>query len=259
MGSIAGLVSSPLFSLYAAGKAGLGRFIESVNIELEMGGFSNRILNVSLDSLKDTRFSGGENNPGMLKDLAEDIIGRMQKREELFIPEYEEIFKRALDFYIKTPRQFGIDSYNYLINHNSLNHKPQCKVGYLSGTFDLFHVGHLNLLERAKLYCDYLVVGVYPSGKRKGKETYIPHDERIRIISSLKCVDRVIEAPPEDSDAYSIVPYDFLFVGSDYKGTPRFLRYEDIFKNTETKIIYFPYTTGTSSTQLRDVLSRYVR
>ena len=127
-------------------------------------------------------------------------------------------------------------------------------IGYLSGTFDLFHIGHLNLLKRAKEHCDYLVVGIHKDASHKGKETFIPFDERCEIVKHIDYVDEVIQACREDSDVWEIVKYDFLFVGSDYKGTERFNRYEEFFKDKGVKIIYFPYTTGTSSTQLRKVI-----
>ena len=136
--------------------------------------------------------------------------------------------------------------------------EKDCKpvVGYLSGTFDLFHIGHLNILKRAKENCDYLVVGIHRDGSHKGKKTFIPFEERMEIVKSIKYVDEVIESEREDCDVYlkGRVKYDRLFVGSDYKGTERFNRYEKLFEGTGVKIVYFPYTQGTSSTQLRDAL-----
>ena len=136
--------------------------------------------------------------------------------------------------------------------------EKDCKpvVGYLSGTFDLFHIGHLNILKRAKENCDYLVVGIHRDGSHKGKKTFIPFEERMEIVKSIKYVDEVIESEREDCDVYlkGRVKYDKLFVGSDYKGTERFNRYEKLFEGTGVQIVYFPYTKGTSSTQLRDAL-----
>ena len=133
--------------------------------------------------------------------------------------------------------------------------KPQVVVGYLSGTFDLFHIGHLNLLRRAKQHCDYLIVGVHESGSWKGKQTFIPYEERLAIIESIKYVDMAVKSFTEDSDAYDAYHFDRLFVGSDYKGTERFNRYEEYFKDKGVEIVYFSYTQGTSSTQLRDAIS----
>lgn len=126
--------------------------------------------------------------------------------------------------------------------------------GYLSGTFDLFHVGHLNLLRRAKSLCDHLVVGVHENGARKGKETYVPLKERMKIVAACRYVDEVIPAPAEDSDAWMLYRYQRLFVGSDYLGSERFQRYEEYFKGKGVEIVYFPRTVGTSSTQLRRAL-----
>lgn len=257
MGSIAGLVSSPLFSIYGATKAAICNGVESLNIELEKAGSSNRILVVAPGSIKGTRFNGGENDLEATKQLAEEILKRIFNRETLYIPQYEEIFKSVIDQYHTDPHAYGIHSYDYKCQCGRFNEKPQMKIGYMSGTFDLFHVGHLNLIRRAKHCCDYLVVGVHRDASHKGKETFIPLEERMDIVRNIKYVDKVILSEREDSDVYfkDIVKYDYLFVGSDYKGTERFNRYEELFKDTGVKIIYFPYTQGTSSTQLRRVIS----
>ncbi len=257
MGSIAGLVSSPLFSLYAATKAAICRLTESLNIELEKSGTDNRILNVSPGSIKGTRFNGGDNDLTQTSLLAKEIIKRMYCHSTLYIPQYEEVFKGVIDRYHTDPHQYGMDSYEYKMNCGRFNDKPQLIIGYLSGTFDLFHIGHLNLLRRAKQHCDYLVVGVHKDASHKGKSTFIPYEERVEIIRSIGYVDKVIPSEPEDCDIYikGIVKYDRLFVGSDYKGTERFERYEAFFADKGVEIVYFPYTQGTSSTQLRDALA----
>ena len=112
-------------------------------------------------------------------------------------------------------------------------------------------MGHLNLLRRAKAQCDYLIVGVHGSGKWKGKETFIPLEERKAIVGACKYVDKVVDSCLEDSDAWDLWHYDRLFVGSDYKGTERFNRYEEYFKDKGVEIVYFPYTQSTSSTLIR--------
>lgn len=255
MASISGLMSSPLFSVYAASKAALCRFIESVNIELEMAGTSNRILNVSPASIPGTKFNGGSNEPSMVQNLGNEIVERLFAKDELFIPKYKETFKEVLARYYKDPHEYGIYSFDYKMKSGRVFNEKRVKIGYLSGTFDLFHVGHLNLLKRAKEQCDYLIVGVHDSGKWKGKETFIPLEERKQIVAACKFVDKVVDSCREDSDAWDLWHYDRLFVGSDYKGTERFNRYEEYFKDKGVEIVYFPYTQSTSSTQIRKAVA----
>lgn len=255
MGSISGHVSSPFFSVYGAAKAGLCHFIENINIELQAAGCANRILDVSPGALKGTAFGGGTNDLSMVDEISREVIRRMLARETVYIPLYEETYRGVIERYQKDPFAFGMQSYQYKAQSGRISNKPQVVVGYLSGTFDLFHVGHLNLLRRAKEYCDTLIVGVHKSGSWKGKETYIPFEERCKILESVRYVDRVVASPGEDSDAWDLYHYQKLFVGSDYKGTERFLRYEEILRG-KAEIIYFPYTQGTSSTQLRDALRK---
>ena len=250
MGSIAGLVSSPMFSVYAASKAAVCRFVESVNIELEESGTPNRILNVAPGSIKGTRFNGGENNVAITRDLADQIVEHVKNSETLFIPD-KEIYGGVIDRYRQDAHEFGLSSYRYKKESGRSMNEKQVVIGYLSGTFDLFHVGHLNLLRRAKQKCDYLIVGVHPDASHKGKETFIPFDERMQIVGGCKYVDKVVPSCAEDSDAWELWHFDRLFVGSDYKGTERFARYEEYFKGKNVEIVYFPYTQGTNSTQIR--------
>lgn len=259
LGSIAGFISSPYFSVYGATKASLCKFIESINIELEMANSPNRILNVSPGYIEGTKFYNGNNNINLLNDLVSEIVNRMFNKETLYIPDYEKTYKNVIKKYHDNPKSFGIESFKYKENSGRINNNPQLKIGYLSGTFDLFHIGHLNLLRRAKEYCDYLVVGVHKDASHKNKEVFIPFEERIEIVKNIKYVDKVIESLPEDHEVYDFIKYDYLFVGSDYKGTERFKRYEEYFKDKGVKIIYLPYTQGTSSTQLRDALSNLAK
>jgi glycerol-3-phosphate cytidylyltransferase len=251
MGSISGLMSSPSAAVYAASKAAVCRLIESVNIELEVADTENRILNVSPASFKGSRFYGGQNQLDLLEGLAEEILENLFNRECLFIPQYEETFKAVLERYHNDPHEYGLHSYHFKKESGRLDNNKRVVIGYLSGTFDLFHVGHLNLLRRAKAQCDYLIVGVHDSGAWKGKETFIPFEERKQIVGSCKYVDKVVQSCREDSDAWDLWQYDRLFVGSDYKGTERFNRYEEYFKDKGVEIVYFPYTQSTSSTQIR--------
>jgi len=255
MGSIAGHVASPYFSVYGAAKSGLCRFMENVNAELQAAGVENRILDVSPGSLQGTAFNGGENDLSLLEDVAQQIVEKMYSREVRFIPQYEETYRGVIGRYQADPEAFAAESYGYKEKSGRISTNPQVVVGYLSGTFDLFHIGHLNLLRRAKEQCDYLIVGVHNSGAWKGKETYIPFEERCEILRSVRYVDRVVESPLEDSTAWELYGYHKLFVGSDYKGTERFRKYEE-FLSGKAEIIYFPYTKGTSSTQLREAIAK---
>lgn len=255
MVSIAGHVASPFFSVYGASKFALAAFIENINVELAAEKYENRILDVSPGSLKGTAFRGGRTNTTELALIVREIISRAKANELCYIPNYEETYKDVLDRYHDSPMEFGLQSYNYKANGGLVSDKPQVVIGYLSGTFDLFHIGHLNLLRKAKEQCDYLIVGVHESGAWKGKQTFIPFEERKAIVESVRYVDKAIKSYPEDCDVWNDYHYHKLFVGSDYKGSERFNRYEEYFKDKGVSIVYFPYTQGTSSTQLREKLS----
>ena len=255
IGSIAGLISSPMFAAYGASKAAVRSLCESVNAELQAQDSPNRILNVSPGAIAGTGFYGGPDQPERTRDLAEEILRRMLARETLWIPKFEETYADVLERYRADPERFGVESWNYKARSDRVGDNPRLKVGFLSGTFDLFHIGHLNLLRRAKEYCDYLIVGVHPpESSHKNKPTFIPLEERMEIVRSIRYVDEVVVTLDEDDDMYAICPYDYLFVGSDYKGTERFNRYERELAPLGVQIIYFPYTQGTSSTQLREAL-----
>ena len=257
LGSIAGLMSSPMFAGYGASKAAVASLCESINAELTAQGSPNRVLNVAPGAIAGTCFYGGADEPDKTRALAEEIAQRMVSRETLWIPKYEETYREVLSRYRADPERFGVESWQYKKESGRASDKPKGKVGFLSGTFDLFHIGHLNLLRRAKQYCDYLIVGVHPPGSsHKNKPTFIPLEERMEIVGSIKYVDKVVVTLDEDDEMYQLYPYDYLFVGSDYKGTERFNRYERELTPLGVKIIYFPYTQGTSSTQLREALER---
>ena len=111
MVSIAGRLSSPLFSVYSATKAALSKFIEAVNVELDVQGSRNRILEVSPGSMKGTGFTGGVSHPEMTSDLADEIIRRAEAHEELYIPQYDEVFKGVIDRYETDAHKFVVESY----------------------------------------------------------------------------------------------------------------------------------------------------
>ncbi|GIU46645.1 cytidyltransferase [Shewanella colwelliana] len=134
------------------------------------------------------------------------------------------------------------------------------KIGYTTGVFDLFHIGHLNVLKRARLECDYLIVGVTSdelSSTVKGKKPVIPFVERMEIVEAIKFVDEVVPQTNYDKrEAWSNLKFDMMFVGDDWKGTEKWNAIETEFNALGVEIFYFPYTTHTSSTILRDVLTR---
>lgn len=130
-------------------------------------------------------------------------------------------------------------------------------IGYTSGVYDLFHVGHLNLLRNAKGMCDKLVVGVTTDElvMYKNKKAVIPHTERMEIVRSMKYVDSVV--PQEDMDKFEMwkkLKFDVMFVGDDWYSSPKWDELEEKFKEVGVRIVYFPYTKGTSSTLLNEVL-----
>ena len=115
MVSIAGFMSSPFFSVYGATKAALKIFIESVNVELEKAGTTNRILNVSPGSIKGTSFNQGKTDLTQTAFLANDIIQHLEAKDDLFIPQYEEVFKHVLQRYYEDFRKEGLHSYDYKV------------------------------------------------------------------------------------------------------------------------------------------------
>ncbi|MCU4165503.1 adenylyltransferase/cytidyltransferase family protein [Carboxylicivirga caseinilyticus] len=132
-------------------------------------------------------------------------------------------------------------------------------VGYTTGVYDLFHIGHLNLLKNAKGLCDKLIVGVTSDElvAYKNKQSVIPHAERMEIVRNIKFVDAVV--PQYDMDKFKMwerLKFDVMFVGDDWFDTPKWQELDKKFKEVGVKIIYFPYTKGISSTKINDTLKR---
>ena len=131
-------------------------------------------------------------------------------------------------------------------------------IGYTTGVFDMFHKGHLNILTRARQQCDHLIVGVSTDElirEYKHHTPIIPFEERIEIVRALRCVDEVV--PQETMDklaAWQKYGFHKMFVGSDWKGTDAWNRYEEQFRPVGVEIVYFGYTEGISSTLLRQLL-----
>lgn len=132
------------------------------------------------------------------------------------------------------------------------------RIGYAAGAFDLFHVGHLNILRHAKENCDVLVAGVVSDEmlrEVKGIEAVIPTAERAEIVRSIGYVDRVhIETSPDKLDAWHAVGFTHFFKGDDWRGTEKGTRLERAFEAVGVEVVYFPYTAHTSSTRLRRAL-----
>lgn len=131
------------------------------------------------------------------------------------------------------------------------------KVGYTTGVYDMFHVGHLNLLKRAKEQCDFLIVGVTTDElvSYKGTKAVIPFEDRCQIVEAIRYVDKVV--PQENMDkmqAWENYKFDVMFVGDDWKGTEKWNQLEKDFAKVGVDIVYFPYTKKISSTKLREQL-----
>lgn len=133
-------------------------------------------------------------------------------------------------------------------------------IGYTTGVFDMFHIGHLNILRQAKAQCDYLIVGVSTDelcASYKKKAPIVSFEERKAIVEAIRYVDEVV--PQINRDKYAAwekTPFDVMFVGDDWKGSPLFNELEEKFKKVGVRIEYFPYTQGTSSTILRHKLDK---
>ena len=132
------------------------------------------------------------------------------------------------------------------------------KVGYTTGVYDLFHIGHLNILKRAKEHCDYLIVGVSTDEvveSYKGKKPVIPFSERIEIVKAIRYVDEVIPQTSMDKmEAWEKLHFDVLFHGSDWKGSDMYDEIEKKLEEVGADLVFLPHTEGTSSTLLSEKL-----
>lgn len=134
--------------------------------------------------------------------------------------------------------------------------KNKYKIGYTTGVYDMFHIGHLNILKRAKQLCDYLIVGVTTDElcyKRKAKYPIIKENERMEIVKSIRYVDEVVIQENMDKIA-AVKEYgaDVVFVGSDWKGTVEWDKYEKEFNAVGCDVVYLEHTDGISSTILAE-------
>lgn len=135
-------------------------------------------------------------------------------------------------------------------------------VGYAPGVYDLFHIGHLNILRRARERCDYLIAGVVSddqSLRAKGKVPVVPLVERLEIVEHIRFVDQaVVEDVPSKLQMWEQHPFDVIFKGDDWRGTPKGDRLEQDFAAVGVQVCYLPYTVHTSSTILRRTLDQLV-
>ena len=129
------------------------------------------------------------------------------------------------------------------------------KTGYTQGAFDMFHVGHLNLINRAKEQCERLVVGVNADAliqAYKNKTAVIPEDDRLVIVRNIKAVDEADLATTLDKvESAKRIGYDAIFIGDDWRGSPRWQKTEEDLAAIGVDVVYLPYTDGVSSTKLR--------
>lgn len=134
------------------------------------------------------------------------------------------------------------------------------KVGYTTGVFDMFHIGHLNILKRAKEQCEYLVVGVSTDElvqNYKNKTPVIPYDERKKIVESIKYVDKVVpQTSMNKMEAWNQLHFDAIFHGDDWKGSSLYNDVERELNKVGCKMVFLPHTDGTSSTLLTQVLHK---
>ncbi len=130
------------------------------------------------------------------------------------------------------------------------------KVGYTAGVFDMFHVGHLRLLEHAKQQCEHLIVAVSTDElvqNYKNKKTIIPYDERVEIVSAIKYVDEVVPQIDRDKKAaFDRYKFDAMFVGNDWLGSEIFAEVDRYMRERGGQVVYLEHTDGISSTMLRE-------
>lgn len=130
------------------------------------------------------------------------------------------------------------------------------KVGYTTGVFDMFHIGHLNILRRAKEQCEYLIVGVSTdelTASYKHKKPVVPFDERVAIIEAIRYVDKVVPQTTMDKyTAWEMLHFDAMFHGDDWKGTALYQEVESKLNSAGVDVVYLPHTNGTSSTLLAE-------
>lgn len=131
------------------------------------------------------------------------------------------------------------------------------KIGYTTGVFDMFHIGHLNILRRAKEQCEYLIVGVSTDEvveNYKHKTPIIPFNERVAIVSAIKYVDKVVPQTSMDKfEAWKSLKFDVMFHGSDWQGSDMYNAIIKDFSSVGVDVVFLPHTDGISSTSIREI------
>ncbi|MCM1272082.1 MAG: adenylyltransferase/cytidyltransferase family protein [Clostridium sp.] len=134
-------------------------------------------------------------------------------------------------------------------------------VGYTQGTYDMFHIGHLNLLKNAKRHCDYLIVGINSDelvASYKEKRPIIPLEERVAIVRAIKYVDEVVVTTTLDKmEMWDTLRFDEIYIGDDWKGNARWEETGKVLETVGARLVFLPYTKDTSSTLLRQKLNDY--
>lgn len=134
------------------------------------------------------------------------------------------------------------------------------KIGYTTGVYDMFHIGHLNILKKAKEQCDYLIVGVSTDElvqNYKHKTPVIPFEERIEIVKAIRYVDQVVPQTSMDKyDAWNKLHFDVIFHGDDWKNSSMYNEMEKKLSSEGVEFVYFPYTKGVSSTMLKEKIGK---
>ena len=141
-----------------------------------------------------------------------------------------------------------------------MDKQKKYKIGFTAGVFDMFHVGHLNLIKKASEYCDQLIVGVNSDelvNSYKSKKPIIPFDMRVQIVEAIKYVHKAIKTETLDKVImHEIVGFDVVFIGDDWKGTERWNKTEKELAQLGVDVVYLPYTYGISSTSLREIIDK---
>lgn len=134
------------------------------------------------------------------------------------------------------------------------------KIGYTTGVFDMFHIGHLNILRKAKAQCDYLIVGVSTDEvvkTYKHKTPVIPFEERLEIVAAIRYVDKAVPQNSMDKrEAWEHLHFDALFHGDDWKGSELYEKYMKEFEGTGVEFVFFSHTDGVSSTELSKLVGQ---